>query len=985
MKKSMLKKLLCGFLAVLMLVGTSSFAVSAAEETVEDAGLEEIKAILDTLSYSNYFANLTNEGAKRATEEFTVTLAEKYDAKASDAEGVELYDAKQTKEKYGKEKASILLPGEGTVTFKITVPSSGFYTIDMEYYAVAAKATSIERMLYIDGQIPFSEARYLEMTKTWVDLLNEEGGFDVDITGNDIRPGKEQIQMWRTYTVCDSSGFVVNPLQFYLEKGEHTISLEAVREPVLLTDVRFYPYEELLTYQDALAKWQSEGYEKVNDAEIRVEGEKPLYVSDQTVYPLNDRTSPVTYPQDPSLVKLNTIGADKWKNAGQWIEYEVDVTEKGLYELALRYKQSTLEGMYVSRRIYINEEIPFEEASYIEFNYSDGWQSGLVSDKNGTPYQFPLKEGKNIIKIEVVLGSMSEVLNRANNALTLMNNAYLKIMMITGSSPDQYRDYNFGRLIPESINDLVFAGKELKEISKLLVDITGQKGSHVATLDKIVVLLERMTSDEDEVAKNLTNLKTYIGTLGTWLLDSRSQPLEVDYLVFQSSGKEIPVASANFLATFWFEFRSFLMSFFTDYSTLGATTEITDENKVEVWTTSGREKSSILRQLIDRDFMPNYNIAVELKLVSGGVLQSTLAGIGPDIAFLGSEDCVNYAIRDAVLPLNDMEGFDEVVKRFPQSSLDTLTLYGTTYGLPNTTTFLMMFYRMDILAELGIPVPKTWDDLKDIIPVLQNNNMTIGFPSKISGTRLFLYQKGGELYADEGKRINLSSSVALDAFKELTDLFQSYRFELTYDFPNRFRTGEMPIGISDYISNYNQLTVFAPEIDGLWEFAPLPGFIDENGKINNSAVVTVQGVCLMRGALDNKEASWKFLEWYTQAETQANYSNELVAIVGQSSKNATSNTEALEQLPWSAREYSNLEKQFNNTVGIPEYPGGYIISRYVEFAFLDVYNDGANSTEAMLEYVTEINKEITRKRKEFDFEYLDINYQNSSEYIEAQK
>ena len=195
----------------------------------------------------------------------------------------------------------------------------------------------------------------------------------------------------------------------------------------------------------------------------------------------------------------------------------------------------------------------------------------------------------------------------------------------------------------------------------------------------------------------------------------------------------------------------------------------------------------------------------------------------------------------------------------------------------------------------------------------------------------------------------------------------------------------MPIGIADYISNYNQLTVFAPEIDGLWEFAPLPGFVNENGEINNSAVVSVAGVCLMRGALDNKEASWKFLEWYTQAETQANYSNELVAIVGQSSKNATSNAEALEQLPWSAREYSNLEKQFNNTVGIPEYPGGYIVSRYVEFAFLDVYNDGANSTEAMLEYVTEINKEITRKRKEFDFEYLEINYQNSSEYIEAQK
>jgi ABC-type glycerol-3-phosphate transport system substrate-binding protein len=331
-----------------------------------------------------------------------------------------------------------------------------------------------------------------------------------------------------------------------------------------------------------------------------------------------------------------------------------------------------------------------------------------------------------------------------------------------------------------------------------------------------------------------------------------------------------------------------------------------------------------------------------------------------------------------------MEGFDEVTKRFPKAANDTLRLYGKTYGLPNTMTFLMMFYRMDILADLNVEVPRTWDDLKNIIPVLQTNNMTIGFPSKIAGTKLFLYQMGGEMYADDGKRINLSSNVALSAFTELTDLFQSYRFPLTYEPANRFRTGEMPILIADYITLYNQLTVFAPEIDGLWEFISLPGFVDENGEINNCSVVTTEGVCLMKGAEDNPEDCWKFLEWFTRGNVQANYSNELVAVVGQSSKNATANTEALSELPWSSREYDNLMEQFEKTVGITEYPGGYIITRYVDFAFMDVYNDGANATEAMLDYVTEINKEITRKRKEFGFDYLEISYSNSADYIESE-
>ena len=1009
MKKSMFKRLLCGFLTVLMLSGVSAtgtmaaagpennsagLTTSAPEETTKNS-LEEIKAILDTPGYDEYVASL--DSTKKATETFTVNLADAFvSSKGTDEERkVEKLSASQTKEKYGKDVASIYLPEVGSATFQFEVKEDGLYMLEIEYYSVLAKATSIERMLYIDGKIPFSEARYLTMYKTWVDNLEEGSSFKQDLTGNDIRPTKSQLPSWNTYTFSDSTGFVVDPLQIYLTAGTHTLSFEAVREPVVISTVTFKPYVAPPTYAELLAEYEKNGYQPVEDVKIRIEAENsgnseyPILTSDQTIYPLNDRTSPKTYPQDASKTKLNTIGSDKWKTNGQWIKYTITPEKTGLYEISMRFKQSSLEGMYVSRRIYINGEIPFREASYLEFLYKDEWQNKRLASEDGTAYQFYFEAGKTYeIKFEVVLGSMSEILDRVDNVLSLMNQSYLKILMITGSSPDQYRDYNFSRLIPEAINNLVFSAKELKAVSKELKAITGQTGSHVATLNKIIVLLERMTSDESQVAKNLENLKTYIGTLGTWLLDSRSQPLEVDYFVLQTPGTKLAKANSNFFQSLWFEIKAFILSFFVDYSTLGATVEIKDDDKkVEVWTTIGREKSKIMRQLVDSDFMQNNEISVEIKLVSGGVLQSTLAGIGPDIAFLASADCVNYAIRDAVLPLNEMEGFDEVMTRFPKAATDTLTLYGETYGLPNTMTFLMMFYRMDILADLGLEVPRTWDDLKRIIPILQTNHMTIGFPSKTAGTKLFLYQMGGEMYADDGKRINLSSNVALSAFTELTDSFQSYRFPLTYDAANRFRTGEMPILIADYISLYNQLTVFAPEIAGLWEFISLPGFEDENDTvdgINNCSVVTVEGVCLMKGAEDNPEESWKFLEWFTRGDVQSSYSNELVAVVGQSSKNATANIEALKDLPWSSREYNNLMEQFNETVGITEYPGGYIITRYVDFAFMDVYNNGANATEAMLDYVTEINKEITRKRKEFGYDYLEITYSNSSDYIESE-
>ena len=51
---------------------------------------------------------------------------------------------------------------------------------------------------------------------------------------------------------------------------------------------------------------------------------------------------------------------------------------------------------------------------------------------------------------------------------------------------------------------------------------------------------------------------------------------------------------------------------------------------------------------------------------------------------------------------------------------------------------------------------------------------------------------------------------------------------------------------------------------------------------------------------------------------------------------------------------------------IVNYPGSYIYARYMKFAFLDAYNDGARPHEAMMSYIPAINEEIARKREEFD-------------------
>ena len=56
----------------------------------------------------------------------------------------------------------------------------------------------------------------------------------------------------------------------------------------------------------------------------------------------------------------------------------------------------------------------------------------------------------------------------------------------------------------------------------------------------------------------------------------------------------------------------------------------------------------------------------------------------------------------------------------------------------------------------------------------------------------------------------------------------------------------------------------------------------------------------------------------------------------------------------------------------PEYPGSYIIERYVSFAFNNAYNDDQDPVDEILSYVPYINKEINRKRQEFDMDTLEL-------------
>ena len=943
-------------------------------------------------------------------------------------------------------------PSTGVATWELEgIDEAVKYGIVLEVYPVENKSASIERILRINNKVPFAEARYLTISKVWKNVYDDgsfaldagesaepylesaknlgieattsvktvkgkdityitykmpeywtEGVADLvddyavrffkaDIDKNEIRSSLVQAPVWYEYVLKDSSGYTQDPFQFVFDKDEKTgkieLSIESVNEPLVISNIKLVPITTLdtMSYADYLAQFS--GMASGKD-QIKIEAEYYSAASSQTIYPISDTTSAITSPSATDRTVLNTVGADKWQAAGQWIEYKFKVNTSGMYSIATRFKQATLEGMYTSRALYIYSDdtvndgdtgyyngIPFEEAGKLQFNYSTDWQSGKLTDGKDT-FNIYFKEGVvYTIRLEVTLGNMGDIVSRVQKSLDTINGAYLNILKLTGATPDEFRDYGFSRIMPDTMRAMVLQSLELYDVSAELTEASDVKSSMTATLDKVARLLDIMGKDDDAVAKNLKQLKSYIGSLGTWVGDAKTQPLTLDYLVIQGAeNEELPRSKAGFWKSLVFEISSFIQSFFRNYDRMGAMTENTDNEAVEVWLAYGRDQAQVVRGLINNDFTPQTGVAIDLKLVAAStLLPSILSGMGPDVYIgIAQGNVINYAIRGALIEIENLEGFEEVTADFNDAAMLVLGIEDSErvmhyYGLPETQNFTMMFVREDIFAGLDLEIPKTWDEVKEIIPILQANNMQIGMTKD---ENVFLYQLGGELFADGGMRINLDSNVALEAFNTMCEMFTMYSFPYKYDFPNRFRTGEMPIGFASYAATYNQLKVFATEIEGLWSFYPLPGYMDETGKINNSSVSTITAISMINGCEDI-DGAWAFSKWHAGAQCQIDYSNEMVAILGPSAKHATANIAALESLPWTADEYKQLQLQFNNLAAIPNYPGRYIVERYTQFAFLAAYDDNMDPVTEMQRYITTINVEITRKREEFDLETLE--------------
>jgi ABC-type glycerol-3-phosphate transport system substrate-binding protein len=284
----------------------------------------------------------------------------------------------------------------------------------------------------------------------------------------------------------------------------------------------------------------------------------------------------------------------------------------------------------------------------------------------------------------------------------------------------------------------------------------------------------------------------------------------------------------------------------------------------------------------------------------------------------------------------------------------------------------MLFYRTDIMEELELEVPQTWEDVYNVVFELQQHGLDFFYqaPSPVAaggltdaGLMPFLFQEGGEWYTDDGMRSALNTPEALQAFKRWTDLYVSYKLPIQADFFNRFRTGEMPIGVSNYWT-YVLLKVAAPELRGRWEMAPMPGTEMQGGVIDRSNGGALDCAVMFRDVKD-PEASWEFLKWWTSEEAQVRFGREMEGIMGVEARWSSANVAALSRLPWDPKDIEAILAQWEWYRETPVVLGGYFTARHVYNAWNEVVLLGEHPRDALEEAVKEINKEMRKKQEEF--------------------
>lgn len=865
--------------------------------------------------------------------------------------------------------SAVQIGERGSIELELNVVADGIYYMCFDYLADSDTILPVEAQFMIDGDFPFYEMRQQVLESQWSTPQQKS----YDSYGNEVVGIPDKVYEWQNKYIMDSTYRYSGPLGIELTKGRHTVTVTLKEGTLLLGNFKLTAKPQVEAYTGSE---RAEG-----DGFIEIQAEDFTYRNASSIHATCEY-DPNLYPYQAGNRIMNTVDSTSFSEGGQQISYQFTVEKEGNYYLAFHYSQSDKSDFPVFMNIRIDGELPNTEFENCAFAYKKDYNLYTLLDSEGNKISVPLGAGQHTISMQISMEPLRNALETIEQIMGKVNDLSLEVTKVAGTNKDKYRDFSLESYIPGIGDTLTQWADELAAVMEEARTYNPDK-KKIAAFSSISIAenqLRSLAKKPDELIYRIDELATSTSSVNQHLanlidsLNGNDFSLDSIYLYQEDAAKQLPKHKNVFVKA-----GLGIVRFCTSFGKQAYSSSNTNPEHLQVSVNRSRQHLEIMQQMITEEFTPQTGIEVDLSLMPDQtkLVLANASGDSPDVA-----TGVNYSIpfelgiRGALKDLTQFDDFAEVAGRYTEGLLMPYVIDDSVYAIPETMNFQVLFYRKDILDKLGLEVPDTLEDVEAMLPDLQMRGLNFYYPTaRTVGMKTFLdttpiiFQSGGRLYDTYVEDVTITSEEVVEGFTTLTNLFTIYN--LPKDVPNfyqHFRNGDYPIGISDF-GTYNLISNAAPEIDGSWGVALIPGVKDENGEVMRYSSAGAESTFLFNSTPEREEQAWEFVKWWSSAQVQAEFGQRLQITYGDEYYWNTANCEAFAQLPWDSDDKEVISEQLTWTMEAPRALASYMVERELS----DAYNlvvlgaKSANVREALDDAQKNIKRETLRKLEEFGY------------------
>jgi multiple sugar transport system substrate-binding protein len=243
--------------------------------------------------------------------------------------------------------------------------------------------------------------------------------------------------------------------------------------------------------------------------------------------------------------------------------------------------------------------------------------------------------------------------------------------------------------------------------------------------------------------------------------------------------------------------------------------------------------------------------------------QSAAAGELPDIALINAFDTGQMADAGIIEDISAyVDEWGEQDSYYP-TGWETGQVDGVTYGIPHLADDYAVYVNEDILAEAGVAVPTTWDEMEEAAAQVASSGAApygiavAGVEGAEGATAVLLraLAAGGSLetFGDA------AGIEALESFQRMVESGALSEGFLTWnedDAMTAFTNGEVAFAINS-ASAVNVVSEAAPDMN--WTVAPIPS--DET----TATFLSAENLAIGAGSPD-ADAAWDLIAWLQQPD-----------------------------------------------------------------------------------------------------------------------